>query len=397
MKYENAQNVLPGELLAAVQAHYQGGYLYIPKTGDSAVRQKTEYRTELDKRNQHIYLKHLEGRTNRQLGRIFHLSESSVRRIVAKERVQYQNMKEMIKNALPLWGIQGGQVTQIYPSAWEINHTYVLKVYSDKNQLERNIKLATLLRAGGIPAAPIQAAHNGGNYAAVGEHYFLLTEKLPGENSFDSRDTQMAWKMGRAVAQLHRALLSCEKELNVWDNSLLEEMKGWVYSSLAQNGWQLIREAEYDATVRQLECVYAKLPVQLIHRDVHSGNFLFQDGKFTGYIDFDLSQRNIRIFDIGYYLAGLLAEETDRPLGETQWLANVHAVIAGYESVSELSAAEKGALVCVMECIEILFAAYFAGQEDIRQAEDACRVFHLIHNWGRKQTFRSWNRHYSGE
>lgn len=184
MKYENAQNVLPGELLAAVQAHYQGGYLYIPKTGDSAVRQKTEYRTELDKRNQHIYLKHLEGRTNRQLGRIFHLSESSVRRIVAKERVQYQNMKEMIKNALPLWGIQGGQVTQIYPSAWEINHTYVLKVYSDKNQLERNIKLATLLRAGGIPAAPIQAAHNGGNYCCRRGALFPADRKTAGREQF---------------------------------------------------------------------------------------------------------------------------------------------------------------------------------------------------------------------
>ena len=34
------------------------------------------------------------------------------------------------------------------------------------------------------------------------------------------------------------------------------------------------------------------LPVQLIHRDVHFGNFLFDEGKFSGYIDFDLSQRN---------------------------------------------------------------------------------------------------------
>ena len=38
---------------------------------------------------------------------------------------------------------------------------------------------------------------------------------------------------------------------------------------------------------------------------------LFFEGDFSGYIDFDLSQRNIRIFDICYFLTGLLAEETE--------------------------------------------------------------------------------------
>ena len=42
---------------------------------------------------------------------------------------------------------------------------------------------------------------------------------------------------------------------------------------------------------------------------MHFGNFLFQEGSFSGYIDFDLSQKNIRIFDLCYFLAGLLAEE----------------------------------------------------------------------------------------
>ncbi|MDE6063841.1 MAG: phosphotransferase, partial [Lachnospiraceae bacterium] len=133
-------------------------------------------------------------------------------------------------------------------------------------------------------------------------------------------------------------------------------------------------------TVALLESVYDSLPKQLIHRDVHSGNFLFSEGNFTGYIDFDLSQKNIRIFDICYFLTGLLAEETEEALTKSEWLANVKAVIAGYESIIKLSEKEKAAIPCVMECIEILFVAYFIGMEDTKQAEAAYDAFRLIQN-----------------
>lgn len=48
---------------------------------------------------------------------------------------------------------------------------------------------------------------------------------------------------------------------------------------------------------------YKTLPRQLIHRDMHTSNLLYRNGMFS-YIDFDMSQRNVRIFDI-VYLAGL--------------------------------------------------------------------------------------------
>lgn len=48
---------------------------------------------------------------------------------------------------------------------------------------------------------------------------------------------------------------------------------------------------------------YKTLPRQLIHRDMHTSNLLYRNGMFS-FIDFDMSQRNVRIFDI-VYLAGL--------------------------------------------------------------------------------------------
>ena len=85
--------------------------------------------------------------------------------------------------------------------------------------------------------------------------------------------------------------------------------------------------------------------------------------KFSGYIDFDLSQRNIRIFDLCYFLLGLLSEEEKLELTEEQWFDFVSKVFKGYERKLPLSEAEKQAVPCVMECIERLFTAYYEGQK----------------------------------
>ncbi len=194
------------------------------------------------------------------------------------------------------------------------------------------------------------------------------------------KDNIIVWEMGRAIAQLHTAFVQCEREVEFWDNSLLKEMKGWIREILMNNEWKILNEREYSKTVERLECVYDSLPTQLIHRDVHFGNFLFFEGHLSGYIDFDLSQRNIRIFDICYFLTGLLAEETDDAFTKNQWMETLKSVIKGYESIINLSENEKYAIPCVMECIEILFVAYFIRMNDTKRANDAYNVFRFIQN-----------------
>ncbi len=378
MKYVNANEVLPEELLVMIQEHYDGGYLYIPKHNGRRATGQTAYKKELAKRDQRIFLMHLEGRTKGQLGNIFHLSKSSLRRIIAKEKAGYQNMKGIIEEILPVWGMEGGRVVQIYPSAWEIDGSYVIKRYEDRAQMERNGKMATLLSACGIPAAETVCAKNGESYAVHKDAYFLLSKKLRGSNLSDRKDLTVAYKMGSAIARLHGAFLQCEKEIQFWDNSLLKEMRGWVLETFDRNGWQILDREAYDKAVGALAAVHDELPKQLIHRDVHFGNFLFCEGELSGYIDFDLSQRNIRIFDVCYFLTGLLSEETDDAFTREEWLASVKAVIAGYESVNPLSAKEKAAVPCVMACIEMLCAAYFIRVKDTKRAADACQIRRMI-------------------
>ena len=253
VKYANATDVLSEELLSMIQKYYQGGYLYIPKKVAYKQTQQTDYKIELEKRNQSLYLMHLEGRTNQQLEVIYHLSASSIRRIISKEKTRYQEMKKIIEQLLPAWGVEKQQLSQIYPSAWELNHSYVIKVYDNKKQLERNIKISQLLRNCNIPVAKIIFTKADENHVEHQNRYFLMSDKLKGSNISDSKDKAMAQKMGCAIAQLHTAFLRCEREIEIWDNSLLQEMNGWIRENLVANEWLLISKEEFSKTTALLE------------------------------------------------------------------------------------------------------------------------------------------------
>ena len=287
-------------------------------------------------------------------------------------------MKKAIIQILPLWGIEIDQIERIYTSAWQINGKYIIKIYDEKSQLERNISILTILSECDIPVAEIVPTMRDEKYVEYNGKYFFVSKKLTGSSNDDIRDIELARQMGSAIARLHRAFIECEKKIEFWDNSLLAEMQGWIKDRLKANEWQIISEDEYSKVTEQLQQAYDILPKQLIHRDVHFGNFLFTDDKISGYIDFDLSQRNIRIFDLCYFLTGLLAEETELPLTPDEWLHMVSVVLEGYESIQALTAQEKEAVPCVMKCIEILFVAYYIGMQDMKCANDAKNVFLLI-------------------
>ena len=40
--------------------------------------------------------------------------------------------------------------------------------------------------------------------------------------------------MGEILGRLHLAFRKCEERLELWDNSLLDEMNGWVAESLSR-------------------------------------------------------------------------------------------------------------------------------------------------------------------
>ena len=290
-------------------------------------------------------------------------------------------MRERVQAIMQNWNVDSGDRKQIYDTAWQIGDKYVLKVYDNAQMLERNIKIISILSDRNIPVGKLIYTNENVSFAKDELYYYILTEKLAGSNIVNIGNTpEIGVKMGEIIADLHVAFQECEKQEEFWDNSLLAEMKGWIRDTFYENGWKCIEERAFCDIAKQLDLVYNELPVQLIHRDVHFGNFLFAHNQFSGYIDFDLSQRNIRIFDLCYFLLGLLSEKGKFDITSEEWFLMVKDVFAGYNHKITLLEAERKAAPYVMESIELLFAAWFLGQNDMKCVGNAIEIYRFINS-----------------
>jgi Ser/Thr protein kinase RdoA (MazF antagonist) len=382
MKYVNGIEVFPSELLELLQDYVQGQYVYIPKRdkGKEKWGARTSYRKELDMRNSHIFTKYLTGLSVKQLVEKYHLSEKSIKRILFDKRKEAGIMKEKIEALLEAWGIKE-EIQQIYDTAWSVGDHYVMKTNHNLAGLRRNIEMMKILDECGIPVAKPILTLAGQDYIETNGEYYLLMNKLPGTHILDIYQAEYinnAYETGRAVAKLHTAFLACEQKITFWNNNLVEEMTGWVDDTLKENQYRYITKIDYEESLKELQACYDRLPRQLIHRDMHYGNLLFQNGTFSGYIDFDLSQKNVRIFDICYFLIGLLIDHDKKKDDVKQWYEIVANFMKGYEAINKLTNLEKDSIGCLMKNIELLFVAYFIGEEDEALAESAARLYYFV-------------------
>lgn len=379
MKYKSANAILPKELIETLQQYVQGEYIYIPIKDKGENDELTEYELELQKRDEHIYTRSLEGLDNKRLAKIYNLSESSIRRIIIKQRKGFDEMKERVSCIIKDWNVVADEIKQLHDNVWQVGKEYVLKAYEDVGMLERNIKIKTILGDKNIPVGCIINTNKNTTFAKDDRYYYTLSQKVHGNNIVSLKGNMtLASDMGEIIARLHIAFKECETQDEFWNNSLLAELKGWIKDALNNSGWKCISKERFDRVEKNLDVLYDYLPVQLIHRDVHFGNFLFDNGKFSGYIDFDLSQRNIRIFDLCYFMLGLLSEKDKLELEKDEWFSLLKNVFMGYQKRITLSDKEKQAVPYVMMAIELLFVAWFASQNDVKCAEDAMKIFDFV-------------------
>lgn len=287
-------------------------------------------------------------------------------------------MQESLDEILTSWNIKIKEIIPKTPFVWEINAQYILKKFNNIEIIDKNIKIIQSLKLSGIPVATIINTHNNESYLKHNKNQYLLTEKLPGDTIQRINEKQIGFIMGKAIGQLHLAFRVFDNILTFRENSLLTEIDGWVKNNFKKSNWKLINEIEFINFVDRLRIIYNELPRQLIHRDVHFGNFLFLNGEFTGYIDFDLSQKNIRIFDLCYFLAGLLTDKNIKSFSIEEWILFIKYTVNGYETQIKLNESEKFAFSMVMEGIELLCASYFIGINNCDVANDCIKVYNKI-------------------
>ena len=87
MKYENAKDILPDEVLKEVQKYASGKLLYVPSVEEKRNwGEASGYRDKLKKRNQMICNKYANGRTISELADEYFLSLDSIKKIIYSKK-----------------------------------------------------------------------------------------------------------------------------------------------------------------------------------------------------------------------------------------------------------------------------------------------------------------------
>ena len=263
------------------------------------------------------------------------------------------------------WNMGDETITDIYyevtgnknDNACYAGDGYVLKYTANLGKLKKHIEVSTALESIGLLAAVPVTTIDGAQYVQEGEVYFYLTRRLPGEqmvsNRFGADDGRF---VGEIIGQLHLALSEVEDFVSEAD--LLATVRDWALPK-AKAALKLSDGfcGEYLDTFAAL---YPNLPRQIIHRDPNPGNIICADDQW-GFIDFELAERNVRIYDPCYAATAVLSETFGQ--NNDKWLVIYRDIICGYDSVAHLTDKERRAIPYVILANQFVCVAWFAEQD----------------------------------
>ena len=265
---------------------------------------------------------------------------------------------------LQAWNLEGETITDIYydgtgnknDSACYVGEEFVLKYTANLGKLKNHIEVSKAIESIGLLSASPVATADGKEYIQDGELYFYVTKRLSGtqmvSHSFGDGDARF---VGEIIGQLHLALSKIDDCIS--DADLLATVRDWALPN-AKVALNLSDDfcKEYLDTFAAL---YPKLPRQIIHRDPNPGNIICNHDQW-GFIDFDLAERNARIYDPCYAATAVLSESFGKD--NDKWLEIYRNIICGYDSVAHLTDEERKAIPYVIFANQFVCVAWFAGQ-----------------------------------
>jgi len=88
MRYVNAQDIFPEDVLVLMQEYIDGAYIYVPRKAENRKKWGASTRTKAEtrERNAQIYAQYKAGRTVQELAAGHFLSDKSIERIITLGR-----------------------------------------------------------------------------------------------------------------------------------------------------------------------------------------------------------------------------------------------------------------------------------------------------------------------
>ena len=263
------------------------------------------------------------------------------------------------------WDLEGETITDIYydgtgnknDSACYVGEEFVLKHTADPGKLKNHIEMSRAMESIGLLSAVPIPTSDGQEYVQDGELYFYLTKRLPGTQMVAHRFGEGDGRfVGEILGQLHLALSKIEDCVSEAD--LLATVRDWALpnAKVALN----LSDTFCEEYLETFSALYPKLPRQIIHRDPNPGNIICSHDQW-GFIDFELAERNARIYDPCYAATAVLSESFGQ--NNTRWLEIYRDIICGYDSVAHLTEAERKAVPYVILANQFVCVAWFAEQD----------------------------------
>lgn len=283
--------------------------------------------------------------------------------------VSHKKLKEVLQN----WGLENEKLSDVVyaetgnvsESACYVGDNYIIKFSPNLGNVEKHISLSQAIESVGLSTATPIKTVDGKFVVASEELYFYVTKRLEGKQlkastMYFEDYMSKARFVGEIVGQLSVAL----SKVNFITNqaNIFKSAKEWAVPVLA--GKMDLPKSFVEMYEKEFGELYETLPQQIIHRDPNPGNIILC-GDSWGVLDFDLSERNIRIFDPCYAATAILSEsfEADNTDKLSQWTIIYKNIMYGYDEVVKLSDNEWKAIPYVIITNQLISTAWFSEQE----------------------------------
>ncbi|OJE47886.1 aminoglycoside phosphotransferase [Bacillus luti] len=249
------------------------------------------------------------------------------------------------------------------------NKVYILKEKGLIEQLLVELDVLERLEEKGIKVQKIVRTKSDERYVFYKEKYYCLYEYVVG-NVLEIKDTENLKELGsiigEEIANLHQALNSVNRANELIKRDLYKVVYGWALPILEK------KEHIHRGVIKRMQQLHTafketvqSLPKQIIHRDMHLSNVIFKSNQFQGFIDFELLENNVRVFDICYCCTSILSELYSDETLRGKWLHIVSKVFEGYYKQNNLTHEEINAIWYVMLSIQVIFVTYFVQLPDL--------------------------------
>lgn len=288
-----------------------------------------------------------------------------------------KELRQILKNwdipqDMPINDVRIVDGTKTANNTWQIGKEYVLKT-GDRAALLRNARVAKAMEEYGLPAAVPVPTINGGDITED-QTGFVLIRRTKGKplskaERFGENFADFGFKYGQSIAKLHKALNEAEEDIKPFEQNLFAHVTERALPKVQKQNvqWDIgITDSFFEEYIHDFSALYEKLPKQLIHRDPNPCNILFFGGEVSGFADFELSERNIRLWDPCYCATGILSEQHDVENAYDKFPEILGAVLHGYNSEAPLTAEEKQAVYYVICSIQMICTSYFESVNDYK-------------------------------